>query len=250
MNGSLRAVRRAVRKEREGREKISRRRRLEAHVLARNRMLEPEQLRMQSLPPDRFGRGQNSRVSRRAAIQLVGEQRVASFAQVHANLVRASRLQSALDVGSALELLQNTNMGHCSLAPRELPSETLAIDWMPRMGGLECLLRWHPAQCDRPIRPLHAVRLKLLNQTRARRDRLGYDHHAAGLLVEAMHYSGTLSLVFFELTHTLAKAKCVDERSAAVAGRRMHHHSRSFDQHENVLIFVQHLDRQVFGLCS
>ena len=76
--------------------------------------------------------------------------------------------------------------------------------------------------------------LELFDQLGLRLESLGHHHQAGGVLVQAMHDTGTRNVDQIGY----AVQQCIEQGTVLMAGRRMHHQPRRLVQHQDLLILV------------
>ena len=154
------------------------------HRLTRHRMREVERQRMERLPRDGERRGS-------AAVLRIADERMADAREVHADLMRAARLESALDECVVTEALQHAKMRDGRLAARD-DGHALAVLRAPADGPLDRAgLLPDVAVHDGPIDAARRLRADLLGEVYVRAVILGRHHDARRVLVEAMHDART-----------------------------------------------------------
>ncbi|TDQ25380.1 hypothetical protein DEV91_114162 [Phyllobacterium brassicacearum] len=77
---------------------------------------------------------------------------------------------------------------------------------------------------------------------------LGYDHDAAGFLVEAMHNTGSLDTADARQCVTAMVNQCVDERAGPIAVARMHDEPCRLVDDNEVSIFIENIKRNFLAL--
>ena len=124
----------------------------------------------------------------------------------------------------------------------------LALATVPtnrRINAAGQRLRQTPDQS--PVAPRNLVLRKLCGKRR--QCRLGLRHHQQprGILIQAVHDAGPLYPADTGKGRAAVVQQAVDQSPAAVPGRRMHHQSRWFIDHQQSVILVNNIERDGFG---
>src|SRR5262249_41356900 len=130
---------------------------LEMHGFVVDRMLEAEHTRVQGLSADLGREGAELRVLRRLSVERIAEERRAVLREVHADLVGAARLQSALDERGApsAEALDHAHVRHRALVARARPrGEAFAIRRVATVRAVEGRAIGEGADGDGVVDPL------------------------------------------------------------------------------------------------
>ncbi len=91
---------------------------------------------------------------------------------------------------------------------------------------------------------VHVTGGQLLDQCGLRFQRAGHDHHAAGVLVQAMHDARARQ----HRHRRVAVQQRIDQGAAVVAGTGVHDQADRLVDHQQVLVLEQHVQRDVFRL--
>ncbi len=162
---------------------------------------------------------------------------------MHADLVGAAGFQPALQRGVGAEALAQAVVGdgvaavlahgHAQAVAR------VAVD--RRVGGAAGHQR---AAHHRQVLAVHLARGQLLDQSGLRLQAAGHDHHAAGVLVQPVDHAGARH----RRQRRVAEQQGVDQGAGGVAGARVDHQPGRLVDHEDVLVLVQHRQRDVLRL--
>ena len=74
----------------------------------------------------------------------------------------------------------------------------------------------------------------------------GNKQKTACILVYPMDYTRTQNAVYPGKTASAMIQKCIDERSASVAGRGMDNHSLRLVDNEHTVVFISYIERNIF----
>ncbi len=163
--------------------------------------------------------------------------------QMHADLVRASRFQPALEQRRTLEALDHRVMRHCRAAVAD-HGHLRALRRVAPDRGIDGAAGQHPPLGQRPVMASDRAGLKLAHKIGLRRQRLGHHQQAAGVLVETMHDAGTRH--FRNLRRVMQQR--IEQRPAPVAAAGMHDQPGGLVDHQQVRVLEHDLQRDVLGL--
>ena len=104
------------------------------------------------------------------------------------------------------------------------------------------------AKDDGLIFACKAVYLYLFGQPLMRPIILGNDQQAAGILINPMDNARTQHTIDAGKTAAAMRKQCIHQCTAGVAGRWVHHHTLWLVNHQQVCIFVYHIQGDRFGL--
>ncbi len=162
---------------------------------------------------------------------------------MHADLVGTAGFQAALQRGVRTEALAQAVMGDrflAVLAHRHLQAVArVAVD--RGIGGTAGHQRAHH---DGQVLAMHVACGQLFDQRGLRFQGLGHHHHAAGVLVQAVHDASARQ----HRHRRIAEQQGVDQSAAMVAGTRVHHQAHRLVDHQQVLVLEQHVQRDVLRL--
>jgi hypothetical protein len=179
-------------------------------------------------------------------VQRVTQQRVPGLRQVHPDLVRPARQQIHLHQRSALEVLPRPVHRDCRLALPHLPRELLPVHRVSPVQRLDPRLRLRVPMHQRQVRLLHRPRLERLLQRHQRLLVLRHDEAPRRVLVQPVHDPRPQFPTHArQILHPVQQR--VHQRPRCVPRPRVHHHPRRLVHHHQVLVLVQHLQRQFLG---
>jgi len=211
------------------------------HRALRRWMNEAEDACVKSLMAEHFSDGSNERIARRASVERVPEHRRAdSFGEVHANLMRATRFEPALDVRRSRESCEDPNMRDGVPAFFHTRRHFEPIFWVSRVQRLDAALARN-ADDDRFVCALDRVCGKLRAQRLACLGVARDDHHTRSSAIEPMHDAGPH--VFTLARKQTAREQSRHERSLGEARRRMHDDARGLHDNDDIVIGVEHFER-------
>ena len=187
-------------------------------------------------------------------VKWVAQYGVADMCHMHTNLVRATGLQMA---GKARDLPVEIAFLHLIIG------DGVARAFMGRNGHFAAVVRRAGEACvnlaeagqgrtphQRLIAALHASVAAMGGKLRAERQMRGISfgrhHNAACVLVEPMDNARALFPANAGQRIAAMGDERVDERCLTIAGSRMHHHAGRFVQHDELVVFVQNIQRDVF----
>ena len=188
------------------------------------------------------------------AIGQIADQRMADMRHMHADLMRAARLQPTGQQRRGAEILEPFPMGD-RLAPARGGDHRHALA-LRRVAA--------DRRVDRPLRALGrapgegeivareiefaAVILEEFRETGMRRVGLGDDDEPACILVDAMHDAGLLDAANAGETLAAMRDERIDQRAALMPRRRMHDEARGLVHHEKMRILEDDVERNVLAL--
>ena len=172
-----------------------------------------------------------------AAIRRVAQQRMADRRQVHADLVRAAGLQPAADERRGAEALDDLDVRARRLAGRD-DGHRRALRRMAADRRIDRRRAREVAVHDRQVLALDRARLQLADEIGLRFGRLGDDHEAARVLVEAVHDARARQ----RRQRRRVMQQRVQQRAVAVAAARMHDQAGGLVDDEDRGVLVH--DRQ------
>ena len=170
---------------------------------------------------------------------------------MHANLVRASRLQgqahecgSRCAIGAVSELLEHFVVRHGLLAALHHRERTHGSRRCAADGGIHhAMRRLRYALAHGKVFALEAARVHLRYEALLHVAVFGEDHQTARADVEAVHCMQVDGLVLLhEIAHDV-----VAQRVGPMRGARMHHGACGLVHYEQVLVFVSYVERALFG---
>ena len=212
-------------------------------------MLEPDAVRVQEKPLARRKAFALSRVLGRRAIKPVARHGMADAGEVHADLVGTAGADPHFQKGEAGEPPKDMVFGPGRAAAAQPCSHARA---MPRIAcdGLfdSAAIRLYIAMDQRQVSLLHPAAGEQCSQCAMRGVVLGYQNHATGEPVQAMHDSGP-QIAAQRGERLKAAEQRVDQRAAMHSGSGVYHHARRLVDGDQVLVLVQHAqwDRFRFG---
>ena len=177
---------------------------------------------------------------------------------MHPNLVGAPGFQPTAQVGKAVISSQHLIMGDCLLGSYNVSVRLDAV-------GAHCHLFAVPktasdGQVDdtfllldlsvdhRFIKAVYRVLLNLAAESKIAFVILCTDQQTAGILVDAMNDSLTFDSIAACQFSTAVVQQRIDQRSLAVAGSGMNHHVLGFIHHQQVLVLIDNLQRNLLRL--
>ena len=182
------------------------------------------------------------------SIKTVRNQRVPDGCHVHPNLMGAPSVQGALHPATEVIACKPSHIRARSLSGMTVQvdySHAQTVAWIaPDRSVHGAIHRSAPM----PPSNSHILAMDLtltdhLNQGIHSRARAGNNHQAAGVLVESMHdaRSGYLGRMSIPAQQT------VEQRATPVAGCRVHYQACRFVDHEQMGVFVRHVERHDLG---
>ncbi|MCW0424878.1 hypothetical protein NB713_002821 [Xanthomonas sacchari] len=178
----------------------------------------------------------------RAAVQRVADDGVLQVRHVYADLMGAAGLQAAFQGRMGAEALAQPVVGDgvaAVLAHRHAQAVArMAVD--RRVGGAA---GDQGPDHHRQILPVHVARGQLRHQRGVRLQGPRHHHGAAGVLVQAVHDAGARQ----RRQPRIAVQQGIDQGAAGIAGARVHHQPGRLVQHDDLVVLVQHLQRDVLG---
>lgn len=201
---------------------------------------------MQSLTREGFhslnhGWAGSRRNAEAPTVRLIAHQREADMGHVHANLVSTAGFQLDPHMGVRAEALEHTVVADRRLAAvgdgHALTHTAVAAD-----RGIDLATGGHHANHDALIDAADLAGLHLLNQLGLRLQGLGHHHQARGVLVQAMNDTGTRHVD--DVWHVVQQR--IEQGTAGMAGGRVHNQARRLVDHQDVVVFVDDIQLDVF----
>ena len=123
----------------------------------------------------------------------------------------------------------------------------LTNTWMPTQRNVDHIR----IQLQCPLHNRHITffdmpMLELMCQTPMRRIRLRHDHHACGIAIQSMHNPRT-EITIHTRKRTAVIHQPVHQSATAIAPSRMHHEVSLLVHHEQLIIFVQNIQGNIFA---
>ncbi len=209
-------------------------------------MVEGEAPCVESLPSQYFLRGLHRLTGLPStAIKCVAQQRMPGFGEVHANLVRAARVEVDFDQRRTLEPLHHPIQRDCWLAFAHPAGEAHPMDGVAPVQRLETAFRCSGGPVhDREIRLLDLSAFEAGLQRRHRLIVLRDDHATRRVFVEAVNDAGTKLPSHASQIRDPVKQR-VDQRSIRVTCSGMYDHARCLIQDEEICVLIQHREGQI-----
>ena len=224
-------------------------------------MLKAQNLRVQGLAGQCLQRGGGGIIKvagaafHARAVKRVAQHRVSDMRHMHANLVRAAGFQMA---GKARDLPVQKAFLHLIMGDGVARALMRRNSHFPAVVRRARKRRIHLAKAgqgraphQRLIAALHAPVAAMGSKLRAEREMrsigFGRYHDAACVLVEAVDNARALFPANTRQRVAAMGDERVDERCLTIAGRRMHHHARWLVQHDELVILVQNIQRDVLA---
>ena len=182
-----------------------------------------------------------------STIPFIVEERMADMAHVHADLVRAARLQDTLHHRYESEALQDPVVRYGVFAllgvgvhPVTEPVVGVAAD-VPVNGSL--VLADVPPH-NGGVFPFDGMVEKLLGQMHLRLVVLRHHQQAGGIFVDPMYQDPR---PFVTVGHRQAQivSQGIHQRAVKIPVSRMHHHPGRLVHHQYVLVFIDDIQRNV-----
>ena len=127
----------------------------------------------------------------RWAVDVVARDRMTDVSEMHADLMGASGLQTAQDIGEAVVPLQHPDMGDGRLGVLLCDAHLLAVGLMPSDRRVDrALVLFDIAVADREVRAGEAVILDLFAESRMRDIGLRDHQKPAGVFIDAVDDAG------------------------------------------------------------
>ena len=185
-----------------------------------------------------------------AAVALVVEQRMPYVTHVNANLVGAASLELALYHRHMIQVLDGVIVGHGMLALvalgeyRHLQAVAQAAPYVALDGAVHL---FHGSPHHRYVLPLRGLVEELQSQRCLGVRSLGNDEETAGVFVDAVHQShawvgNVIVWVVLEMP-----GEGIDQCAVVVAMARMHAHSCGLVHHQQVVVLIDDVQRDVLG---
>ena len=170
------------------------------------------------------------------------------MSHMDANLMGAAGFQTTLHISILLKSLKNMNVRNRILpaAIRNdrhfLPVIPIPSD-VPRDGKVIFLQN---AEADGDVPAHNGMLLQLRGNALMRQIVFADDHRACGVPVDAMHDTGPHDAVNAGKRLSAVVHNRIDKRPLVVTRGGMNHHALRLVDYENVLIFIQNIERQIF----
>ena len=181
------------------------------------------------------------------AVHRVAQHRVPDIGHVNADLMGAAGFQAALDVGVARITLQHLPMGHRSAAigchGHPFPVSAVASDGSIDSAGLLSEVAYH----DGLIGASQRVVLELLGQAQVGHVVFRRDDETAGIPVDAVDDAWPQLAVDAGEGVAAGVEQGVDQGAVRVTGGGVYHHAHRFVDHDDILILIDHIQRDVLG---
>src|SRR5439155_572763 len=215
----------------------------QALEVARQRRAPDHQLPVTRMPQRQLGRVQRlaregKAMARAATVHHVADQRVTDMLEVNADLVRAPRFQPAFDQRRAAEALQDAKRSARRLAAVRYRHANPRAD-VAAHRGIDHSARRRIALHDREVHAAHRPIGELLREVGLRG--YGFRHHqqAARVLVETVDDAGP----WYSGQGRRMRQQRVEKRAVRLARARMHDQARRLVDHDQLRVFVHHLER-------
>ena len=186
-----------------------------------------------------------------SAVSLVVEKGMADGGHVHADLVRAARLQAAFHDRDEAVALQDLPVGDgpFPLLRIIIDAEAQPVVRVPADGaGNGSLILRQIAPDHGRIDPVDGVDEELVREVRLGGRILGHDQKAARVLVDAVHqHAHPFVALFRSLGDPQIVGQGIDERPVVVPVSRMDHHSGGFVHDQHVLVLIDDIQGNVLG---
>ena len=194
---------------------------------------------------DRFdhGRACRRRDAEAPAVGLVTDQGEADVGHVHANLVGTAGFELDPHVSVRPETLEHTVVADCWLAT-VCDSHALAHAAVATDGGVDLATGSDHAHHDAFVDTADRALLQLVHQVGLRLQGLGHDHQTGGVLVQAVDDAGTWHVD--DVGHVMQQG--VEQGTAGMAGSRVHHQARRLVDDQDLIVFIDDVQRNVLGL--
>src|ERR1022692_3412539 len=180
-------------------------------------------------------------------IETVASYRMADAGEVHADLVRTAGADAQFQKSEAHEAAEDAVFGPGGAAVAEAGGHARAAPRIARDGLFDAAaIRLHVAVNQRQVGLLHLPAGEQGGQRAMRGVVLGHQNHAAGEAVQAMHDAGP-QIAAQRGKRLEAAEQRVDQRAGMHSGAGVHHHACGLVDGHEVLVFVEHAQRNGFG---
>ena len=168
---------------------------------------------------------------------------------MYPNLVGASCLQTALDIGIILKTFQHLIMCDSFFSVFLVDRHPLSVLLIPADGRTYCpLVLFYHAVYDGTVTPVQGMCLQLLRYPPVCRVVFTDNEGTSRVPVDPVHDSRAQNAVNPGKLPLAVIQGRVDQRPAVMSGRRMHHHPFGFINHKYVGVLVEHGKRYIFRL--
>ena len=167
---------------------------------------------------------------------------------MHTNLMRAACTQPAAHQRIFAKALQHLILRHGIAAALLDNRHFLAVILVA--GNLRlnhAAIRLDIAAHHSQIGTLRRFRLNLLRQRHMRRIILRANHNTAGVLIKTMHNARTDNTVDARQILAMIQQR-IHQRTAVIAGSRMHHHAARLIDNHDILILIDDIQRNILRL--
>src|SRR6266851_8880214 len=178
------------------------------------------------------------------AVELIAENGVPGFAQMNPDLVGATRHELNFEQSGTLESLTDGECRFGRLTHLHFSGEPLPIHRMAAEEGREGGPLHRPALNDRQVRLADAARFECSLQRDQGLLVLGHHQAAGGVLVEAVNQTRP-QLRADSRPRATAVKQSIDQRPLPVSGAGMDDHSGLLVEDDDVLVLVEHVQRDV-----
>ena len=200
-----------------------------------------------------------------AAIGLIAQQSMACIRHMHPDLMRAPGFQPAFDQRrTGCEIFDHAGAGDGVAACVPQNRLALAVGFVARKArgdfqdatGFKAdttqaaqarvIAGWNPVHYGQ-IMAVDGVGFKLRGQPVMRTVGFGHHQQPGGIFINAVNNAGaTLAADAGQRIAAMGQQR-IDQRARRRAGGRMHHHARGFVDHDQIAVFPDHRQRDIFG---
>ena len=177
------------------------------------------------------------------AINGVSQKGMSSMSHVNANLVRASRVQSALNQTTTVTLCQQIQGGRCSFARLVGQINHCHAQSMGRISPYGCIHKPFRGSCptfmrDCQILTMHLSGRNLSHQGVHRLSGTCNHHQPAGVFVQSVNNAGTWHIAGLGVQ----SQQTIEQGSTPISWSRVHHQACRLVNHPQMFIFIDHID--------
>jgi len=189
-----------------------------------------------------------------AAVKFIAEDGMTEMMQVHADLVGAAAVQSALDQAHVAARTQDPIPGFCGASLTARDAHPLPVNRMARNCFVDDAGSFaRGAGNESEINFSHRARRKLFGEIAVSRIVFCDDESAAGFLVEPVHNAGTFFSADAGKIFAVGE-ECVHQGVLLMSRAGMHHPTGWFVQDEEIVVLKKNLERHRlrlgFNLCD
>ena len=177
------------------------------------------------------------------AIGLVADHRVTDGSKMHPDLMGAAGENADFQQGVALEMLDDAVLAF-RLAAGFSDGHLFAVQRVAADRSLDDAVRWFDAALDQhQVDFGHFALLELFGQGGLYLPRPGDDHQAGGVFIEAMDDARPVALALGQFR--VAAEQGVEQRAVRVPRRRVGGQARRFVDDGQIVVLINHFERDV-----